>query len=246
MNSESEGQVPEIFQHMPERWAVAKEGVSPSVAQEYVAYSRRLDYSRYSEGEVEERSQSLFNPDTPGEEKKETLIILAHQGTVESYRTLERFLETVEGELEEWAILALEECRMFLEGALLDRDVGMVMTGLGGEGERLRYFFLIRSKDDIALTESQKKTVKQAFSYTCGRYDSLLETIEVKRDYVTAEVLIPMDVAVGEVIEGGIEKSNTFGEFLDPDYYVTNVEIPSEAEILRYLRGEGSENRHDG
>jgi hypothetical protein len=52
---------------------------------------------------------------------------------------------------------------------------------------------------------------------------------------VVAKVLIPMDVAVGEVIEGGIEESNTFGEFLDPDYYVTNVEIPSEAEILGYL-----------
>jgi hypothetical protein len=239
MNSEIGDQASEVFHHTPDRWPVAKEGVSPSVAQEYVAYSTRLDYSRYSEGDVEKRSQSLFNPDTPGEEKKEALVILAHRGAVKSYRTLERFLETAEGELEEWGILALEECRGFLEGSLLDRDVGVVMTGLGGEGERLRYFFLVRSKDDVALTDFQKEAVKRAFSTICGRYDSLLEVIEVKRDHVMAKVLVPMDVAVGKVVEGGIEESNTFGGFLDPDYYVTNVEIPSEVEVLGYLRMRG-------
>jgi len=56
-------------------------------------------------------------------------------------------------------------------------------------------------------------------------------------------VLVPLDVAVGEVIEGGIGESNTFGDFLDVNYYVTNDRIPMEAKILHYLRemGRGGE-----
>jgi hypothetical protein len=36
-------------------------------------------------------------------------------------------------------------------------------------------------------------------------------------------ILIPMDVAVGEVIEETISDCNKMSEFLFPDYYVTNV-----------------------
>ena len=57
------------------------------------------------------------------------------------------------------------------------------------------------------------------------------------------KVLIPMDVAVAEIIEGGIAECNTFGDFLDEKYYVTNVRIPTEAEILHFLQeiGRGEE-----
>jgi len=41
-------------------------------------------------------------------------------------------------------------------------------------------------------------------------------------------ILIPMDVAVGKVIEEGISECNKMGEFLLPDYYVTNVKKPGD------------------
>jgi hypothetical protein len=48
-----------------------------------------------------------------------------------------------------------------------------------------------------------------------------------------------MDVAVAEIIEGGIAECATFGNFLDENYYVTNAGIPSETEILHYLEKMG-------
>ena len=243
MKNEIDEQIRDILQSIPERLTVAEGGVDSSVQQEYLEYTDRLDYDQYSEEDISARSQSLFGPSTPLGEKKETLAILAHRGTVESYRTIERYLKTAEQELEGWSVLALQECRMFLEGFLLDQNVGMVMTGLGGEGNKLRYFFMIRSRNDVAFTSAQKVTIARAFSYICRRFDSILEEMQVHEDYATMRVLVPLDVAVGEVIEGGIGESDTFGDFLDVNYYVTNDRIPMEAEILHYLRemGRGGE-----
>jgi len=132
---------------------------------------------------------------------------------------------------------------MFLESSLSDRNVGILMTGLGGENNRLRYFLMIRYRSDAILTSAQKETIERGFSYICSKFDSILEEIQEHQYYVTMKVLIPMDVAVAEIIEGGIDECNTFNDFLDENYYVTNVRIPTEAEILHYLRemGRGEE-----
>ncbi|MCP4542893.1 MAG: hypothetical protein GY832_37720 [Chloroflexi bacterium] len=221
---------------IPEPLTVVEESVDFTLQQEYVEYTSGLDHNQYSEKDLSVKSQSLFAPSTPLEEKRKTLAILAHRGKVKSYGTIERYLETAEQELENWAVLALQECRMFLEGFLGDRNVGMVTTGLGGEGNRLRYFCLVRSRNDVALTKVQKMTVEQAFSTFCGELDSILEEIQVDQNYATMRMLVPLDVAVGNVIEGGIGKCNTFGNFLDIDYYVTNVCILTEKKLCQLVK----------
>lgn len=49
-------------------------------------------------------------------------------------------------------------------------------------------------------------------------------------------ILIPMDIAAGEVIEEAISECNKSGEFLSLDYYVTNVRKPTHKEISKYLK----------
>ena len=239
IDSENDDQIRDILDGIPERLRLTEDGVDPSVQQEYLEYTENLDFGQYSEEDISTRSHSLFSPSTSLQDKKETLAVLAHRGTLEAYRTIERFLETADKALEVWGILALQECRMFLESSLSDLSVGILMTGLGGENNRLRHFFIIRSRGDAALTSAQEGTIKQGFSYICSKFDSILEEIQSHQYFATMKVLIPMDVAVAEIVEGGIDECNTFGDFLDTDYYVTNVKIPTKAEIQHYLRGMG-------
>ena len=243
MNNESDDQIRDILHDIPERLTIAADGVDSAVQQEYLEYTRGHNFGQYSEEDISARSHSLFSPGTPLEDKKETLAVLAHQGTLEAYRTIERFLETAEQALEAWGVLALQECRVFLESSLSDRNAGILMTGLGGENNRLRYFLVIRSRSDDALTGAQKETIERGFSYICSKFDSILEEIQVHQYYVSMKVLIPIDVAVAEIIEGGIDECNTFSDFLHENYYVTNVKIPTEAEILHFLQeiGRGEE-----
>ncbi len=243
MNNESDDQIRDILHDIPGRLTLAEDGVDSSVQQEYLEYTEGLDFGQYSEEDISVRSHNLFNPSASLEYKKETLAVLAHRGTVEAYRTIERFLKITEQPLEAWGVLALQECRVFLESSLSDRNCGILITGLGGENNRLRYFLVIRSRRGAALTSAQKETIERGFSYICSKFDSILEEIQVHQDYVTMKVLIPMDVAVAEIIEGGIDECNTFSDFLDENYYVTNVRIPTETEIPYYLReiGRGEE-----
>jgi len=239
INDDYDDQIQDILDNIPERLILAEKGVDPSVQQEYLEYTGDLDFDQYQGENISTRSYSLFSPNTTLDYKKETLAILAHRGTLETYRIIEKFLETAEEPLEAWGVLALHECRMFLENSLSDRNSGILMTGLGGENNKLRYFFIIRSRNDAALTGIQNETIERGFSYVCGKSNSILEDIQICQYYVKMKVLIPMDVAVAEIIEGGIAECARFGDFLDENYYVTNVRIPSEAEILRYIREMG-------
>jgi len=233
-NGEGDDQLQEIFRSMPERFAAAKVGVGSSTQQEYLAFTASIDHDRYLEEEVLRRSETLFDPNTPVEAKKEILALLAHTGTLDAYRVLERLVETAEPELQDWSTLALQECRILLERDR-DKPIGTILTGLGGEEDRLRYFFVVRSKGSTAFTNAQKATIEQGFSAICDRLCSVIEEVQVYADYATLKVLVPLDVAVGALIEGGISECNQWGDFLDDGYYVTNDRIPTEAEIQQFL-----------
>jgi len=57
---------------------------------------------------------------------------LAHLGTPESCRILEKYLKSPETNLRDWALLSQKECRMFLENVLLEEEGGFISTGLEG------------------------------------------------------------------------------------------------------------------
>jgi len=84
-------QIQDILHDIPERLTLAEDGVDSSVQQEYLEYTQHLDFDQYSEEDISARSHSLFSPNTPPEEKREILAVLAHRGTVKAYRIIERF-----------------------------------------------------------------------------------------------------------------------------------------------------------
>lgn len=233
-NGESDDQLHQILRSMPERFAIAKTGVNASIQQEYLAFTANIDHEQHSEEDTLARSEVLLSATTSTAEKKEILARLAHAGTLDAYRVLEQFAETAEPELQDWSTLALHECRLLLEQDW-DEPVGVVITGLGGEADRLRYFVAVCSEDSAAFSEAQLAIIESAFSATCDRLGSILEEVQIHANYATLKVLVPLDVAVGAVIEGGISECNEQGSFLGESYYVTNDRIPTEAEILEFL-----------
>ena len=181
------------------------------------------------------KSKKLFSENTPIETKKRILILLAHRGTVESFRTLEKYLKISEGNLRDWALLSLKECRTFLESVLLQEESKFISTGLGGKDNELRYYFIVSSNDGLPFSETHRNTLKSGFETISHKYRSEIEEINFEATYAMIGILVPMDVAVGEVIEEGISECNKMSEFLFPDYYVTNVKKPTPEEISKYF-----------
>jgi predicted HAD superfamily phosphohydrolase len=95
------------------------EPIDLPIQEEYVCFSETMDFDNVDYEEVLTESDKLFDKHTPIELKKRILILLAHLGTAESCRILEKYLKISEGNLRDWALLSLKECRAFLESVLL-------------------------------------------------------------------------------------------------------------------------------
>jgi hypothetical protein len=139
------------------------EPIDLSTQEEYFSFSEAIDFDNVDYKEVLKGSDKLFYKNTPIESKKKTLILLAHLGTPESCKILEKYLKNPEANLRDWALLSLKECRMFLESVLLKEEGGFISTGLGGKDNKLRYYFIVSSKDGLPFSETHKNTLKRGF-----------------------------------------------------------------------------------
>jgi hypothetical protein len=212
-----------------------EDAIDLSIQREYFNLSDSIDFDNVDYREALQESKYLFSEKTPAETKKKILVLLAHFGNAESYRILEKYLRNSEPNLRNWALLSLKECRMFLETALLEVEGGIISAGLGGKGNKLRYYFIISSKGDRPFSETHRNTLKREFEKIGEKYNSEIEEIIFEPTYAMIRTLIPMDVAVGDVLEEGIRECNKMDEFLYLHYYVTNIKKPTQGEILKYL-----------
>jgi hypothetical protein len=223
-------------------FSVIESPIDLLVQKEYLDLSGSIGADDVNYEEVLTEADRLFVQDTAIEAKKSLLILLAHLGTIEASKILERYLKTSEGTLNAWAILSLKECRMLLESALLKEAGGFVSTGLGGKGNKLRYYFIVSTREGRSITRGERVTLEEGFRGSSDEYNSEIEEIILGTDYAMIGILVPMDVALRAVVEGGIRRCNKLGEILSVDYYVTNVKKPTKTEISRYL-GEIRENK---
>jgi len=217
-------------------FSVVESPIDLSVQKEYLDLSDSIGFDNVNYEEILTEANRLFDQGTPIEAKKRILILLAHLRTMESSKILERYLKVSEGTLKDWAILSLKECRMFLESVLLKEEEGFISTGLGGRDTKLRYYVIVSTREGRTLTRSERETIEEGFKGSSDEYESEIEEISFGTNYAMMGILIPMHVAVGEVIEDGIRRCNRIGEILFVDYYVTNVKKPTKGEISRYLR----------
>jgi hypothetical protein len=239
MNTEDDEQIRELLNGMPEQLQVFKKGITPQTQQAYLEYSANVDIEAYASQDTATKGKKLFNSDATIEDKKKCLILLAHEGTADACLIIRKFLEVSEDEvLKEWGAIALEEGWLLVESDLFEKPTGMVLTGLGGEEDHLRYFFAVGVKDK-GIDSPEPSNIEQRISLVCGEYASVLEELQIFDTYMAVQILVPMDVAVGEVIDQIIIESNREAEWLERKYFVTNSEIPSAEQILRYLEQVG-------
>jgi hypothetical protein len=202
-----------------------------------VRYNKNTHHSgSFNGGELPEKEtrafgSSLLKKDLPVDKKKDILVLLAHLGTIEAFRQIEKYYNNPGNELRQWTLLALQECKMFFEDSLLDESTGVISTGLGGVDNRLIYYFFVLLLIEHTFSETQKNILKGEFTLVCKNLNSILETVHFSDTCIGLVVLVPLDVAVGTGIETGINKCNESGNFVFEHYYVTNEKIQEFAEI---------------
>ncbi len=237
--------IQELFGMIPENYNILEEEIDINLQMEYFDFSKKVKRNMTDDDKVEER-YFLFEEDTIVDKKKEILVKLASLEDVQAYRAIEQYLEEPDNGLRQWAVLALQESRMLLQSNLLDENQVFISTGLGGKGNKLRYFIVLLTKDEMVFDETRKKVVNNEFGAILTAQDIEIEEVHFFNHFCTISAVIPMDVAIKQVFKNAINECNHFGDFLRDHFIVTNVKKLSESDIESFIREHAEELDNPG
>jgi hypothetical protein len=227
--------IKKALENLPANFSILEERIEIEVQMKYFEFTKALRERRISDECFENREQ-LFIADVPVERKKEILSAIATVDDVKAYRTLETFVKENEGEIKQWATLALQESRMLIQSSLLDEQQVFISTGLGGKGQKLRYYvvFINRIQESL-LNDTQQKLVREELIYELKGYEGEFESMDFMEGFSTALVMLPLKVDINNVFRKIIDECNQYGDFLEDDMIVTNVKVMSRSEIIQLL-----------
>jgi hypothetical protein len=226
----NENEALEFFKNLPDEFCVLEEQVDIHVQVEYFRKSGILREQGIDTSVLNEKV-NLFRSDIPVEEKKILLQKLAILENIEAYRCIEKYKSHPDPELKEWASLALLESRTVIENSLTDGNQVIVSTGLGGKGNKLRYFVVFFLKEGNAFTDIQKKIIASEIGFTAKKHQVEIEKMEAKDNVFTLICLVPVKAPLKEIFNDTVQECNQFGDFLKPQFIITNVKILSYEEI---------------
>jgi len=226
--------IQEFFGGLNQNFSLMEDPVDVTIQMKYFEMSSRIN-REITEEEILSRKDELYNPDLSVEYKKALLVQMAGVAAPEIYRILESYAKEPDEALKDWSKLALQENKLLLESHFLDDRQVFISTGLGGKGHKLRYFVVLINKNGNDLKPFQQKVVQDEMQYTLQRHNSELEKVNFMQNYTTMRVVVPISSDLTKLFREGIDECNQFGDFLSPDFIVTNMKELSEEEINEAL-----------
>ena len=228
------------------------------ILEQRVPVELQMEYFKYSEQVRKERAkpdlndmdytafrESLSNPESTTDYKKYILSMLATSREVKAYRMLEDYVQHPDEDVSNWAYMALMESRISLESELSDEKQIYISTGLGGKGEKLRFYVLMLSRDRKPFLEYQRKVIEREFAYFLPKADCEIERLTIGEQYVELVFLIPVRADIKLTLDKVINECNQYGDFLSDIFTITNGKELTEQEVTDIINKNGnSKTRH--
>jgi hypothetical protein len=238
-------QIREAINNLPDNFSILEEQIDVELQLQYFNSSKDLK-NEFSKEYIIERKDDLFDERISLEEKKNLLVLLASVNEASAYRAIEKFVKNPVPELKEWSVLALQESRMLLQSTFLEEQQVFISTGLGGQGQKLRYFVVLRAKDlQAGFTNTQKQLVESELIFSMKAYNGIFEEIEFEEGFVKVLFLMPLKGDMQEMFRTFVDECNQYGNFLDEDIILTNVRKFEISEIRDFLNNELAEKKEE-
>lgn len=229
-------QIQKVLENLPENFSILEEQIDIDIQLKYFETANKIRRKTNAE-ELLKHSDELYLAEVNVERKREILLSIAVLDDVKAFRTIEKFVSVAEGEIKQWAVLAMQESRMLIQSSLLEEQQVFISTGLGGKGQKLRYYVVfINKKQNEILTGTQQKLLKDELIYQLNQSDGEFETMDFSEGFSTVLVMLPLQTDLKKLFRNIIDECNQYGDFLDDDMIVTNVKVMSRNEILEMLK----------
>src|SRR3989339_1580049 len=121
--------------------------ISTETHRDYIQYHNGINLNEFSDAELKRERDKLLRKKISLEEKKKLLFLLAHTKSLWALYGIQKYLKAPEQELAEFAQLAWQECQAGVLNSALEKlgfeeqDEPVIMGGLGGSENKLRYCF---------------------------------------------------------------------------------------------------------
>ncbi len=116
-------------------------------------------------------------------------------------------------------------------------EMPLVMGGLGGDGQRLRYQFVLSAIGSKDIIRANIKWIQRVIEKEHKTKGAQIEEAVFRPNVIICTSLVSNDVAVGNHIEHVIAKINAEKGILRHHYFVTNTHEIQDEEIAKYLEG---------
>lgn len=227
--------IDEVLGSLPENFNILEEQIDIDVQVEFFEISAKIKDDFDAKLVLKNKDWLLLN-DISIEDKKRMLSQLSIIGDVEAYRIIEEYMEAPDDELRDWAVLAFQQSRMLLESSFLEEKQVFISTGMGGKDGKLRYFVVLQTKSEEAFTETQQKVVRNEFDYIFKLNDSEIEELSFSDELSILLTLIPLKVSLKTLFETTIKECNKYGDFVKPNFIITNVKKLTIEEVRAFLK----------
>jgi hypothetical protein len=217
---------------------VLEQRIPIEVQIEYIKYSEQMrkNHTEMTDDEYHVYTQSLSNETLSSEHKKYILSALAISSDVRAYRLLEDYAQHPEADVTYWTYMALMESRISLETELLGEKQICISTGLGGKGEKLRFYVLIIALKEEPFQEYQRQTIESEFTFYLPIENIEIERLTIHDLYVELVLLIPVRKDIPAILDHVITECNQYGNFISNIVTVTNVKELSADEVAEIIR----------
>jgi len=228
--------IQKVLDDLPDNFSILEEQIDIEIQMKYFELAREVR-SRNLATECFENREQLFLQDISAERKREILLSLAIIDDVKAFRTIEKFVGLADEELKQWAVLAFQESRMLIQSSLLDEQLVFISTGLGGKGQKLRYYVVFINKNrETILNTTQQKLLKDEIIFELNKNEGIFESMDFSEGFSTVLAVLPLQSDLKNIFRNIIDECNQYGNFLDDDMIVTNVKVMSRNEILEMLK----------
>ncbi|MCL1938540.1 MAG: hypothetical protein FWF52_09130 [Candidatus Azobacteroides sp.] len=209
-----------------------------------IPVEKQMEYFKYSENvrnhskneSVAEQIEILNSTDSSSEEKKYAMTFLATSGDIKAYRALEAYSKDTQDQLSDWASLSLLQAKITLESEFSEERQVFISTGLGGKGNKLRFYAFFKSAELKPFSKYQRDLIEKEIPLVVEKYQGELEDISIKSNYFSLVFLISLHIDLKEMLKEAISECNEYGDFINTHFVITNVKIFDQEDILKELR----------
>ncbi|KAA6299931.1 MAG: hypothetical protein EZS26_003930 [Candidatus Ordinivivax streblomastigis] len=232
----------DIFDHFQQ--SLNELGDNLRVLETTVPVEKQMEYFRYSEKvrrqseeeSVDEQIETLLSSEATINEKRYALTVLAISGDVKAFRTLEEYSKQgSESDLKDWISMALLQARITLESEFSEEKQVFISTGLGGNGNKLRFYAFFQSNSLLPFLNYQRKLIEKEIPFFIHKYQGELEEICVEENYFYLVFLINLQEGIRQMLEDAINECNEYGNFINSNFIITNVKRFDQKDIDREL-----------